>query len=43
LANIILDPTYVKPPEPRRLQARKSKRGRPESVRGKALVKTKLN
>lgn len=43
LANIILDPTYVKPPEPRRLQARKGKKGRPASVRGKAIVKTKLN
>ena len=43
MAKIILDPTYVKQPEPRRLQARKGRKGRPVSVRSQALVKTKLN
>jgi len=37
LANIVLDPTYVKKQEARRLEARKTKRGRPATVRGKAL------
>ena len=38
LANIILDPTYVKPVEPRRLQVRKTKKGRPRNF-GKALAR----
>ena len=29
LANIILDPSYIQPPEPRRLAERKINRGRP--------------
>ena len=36
LANIILDPSYVKPVEPRRLCVRKTKKGRPKNI-GKAL------
>ena len=38
LANIILDPTFVKAAEPRRLVVRKTKRGRPKNL-GKALAK----
>ena len=37
LANIILDPLYVKPVEPRRLAVRNTKRGRPKHFSGKAL------
>ncbi len=38
LANIILDQTYVKPVEPRRLFVRKTTKGRPKQTKGKALV-----
>ena len=38
LANIILDSTYVKPPESRRLAVRQTKRGRPKNIT-KALVR----
>jgi hypothetical protein len=37
LANIILDPLYVKPVESRRLAVRNTKRGRPKHFSGKAL------
>ncbi len=51
LANIILDPFYVSPVEPRRLAVRNTKRGRPKHFSGKAveflyiliLFKLKLN
>jgi len=36
LAKIILDPSYIQPPEPRRLAVRKMNRGRPRQL-GKAL------
>ncbi len=37
LANIILDPFYVSPVEPRRLAVRNTKRGRPKHFSGKAV------
>ena len=37
LVNIILDPLYVKPVEPRRLAVRNTKRGRPKHFSGKAV------
>jgi len=51
LANIILDPLYVRHVEPRRLAVRNTKRGRPKHFSGKAveflyiliLFKLKLN
>ena len=36
IAKIVLDPTYIKPVEPRRLAVRNTKRGRPKNL-GKAL------
>jgi hypothetical protein len=36
IANIVLDPTYIKPVEPQRLAVRNTKRGRPKNL-GKAL------
>jgi len=36
IANIVLDPTYIKPVEPRRLAVRNTKRGIPKNL-GKAL------
>ena len=36
IANIVLDPTYIKPVEPRRLAVRNTKRARPKNL-GKAL------
>ena len=39
LANITLDPTYIEKPEPRRLHVRKTKRGRPVKIKGKALTR----
>jgi hypothetical protein len=37
LANIILDPLYVRPVEPPRLAVRNTKRGRPKHFSGKAV------
>jgi hypothetical protein len=37
LANIILDPLYVRPVEPRRLVVRNTKRGRPKHFSGEAV------
>ena len=35
LATIVLDPSYIKPPQPRRLAVRNIKRGRPKIIRVK--------
>jgi len=39
IANLVIDPSYKAPDPPRRLVARKSKRGRPTEKRAKCLVK----
>ena len=39
LATIVLDPIYIKPPQPRRLAVRNIKRGRPKNYQGQALLR----